>query len=183
MTDLIYSSLFKKLKYLKDNYQAIIERLSDIGACSTMEKIKKDCGIKITILDELTALVEDSPDWQNSAIVEKVHDIIRRGSKQDERNAIVQIDLIKESSHGSKLINTLFEMYRDFSGINGWKTILISSSYSKKDLLKSLTFKVSGKGIIKYLKYESGYHEAVKDNRHSRVAVTVYPETQKKISN
>jgi len=180
MTDLIDNNLLNKIQYLKDNYQGILERLSDIGACSTLEKIKKDCGLKITILDELVSLVDNAPGIKDTVLVDKVYEIIRRGFKQDERNAIIQVDLLNESSDGPRIMEDLFNMYKNLSDINSWKTSLISSSYSKKSLLKNLVFKISGKGIVKYLKYESGIHEALKDTRRFRIAVTVYPETYKK---
>ncbi len=46
-------AIIEKIEYLEKNYDAIINSLLETGACSSYEKIKKDCGMKISILDKL----------------------------------------------------------------------------------------------------------------------------------
>ena len=49
----IKDKLLEKINYLEKNRNKIVERLISVGECSYYEKFKKDCGIKISILDKL----------------------------------------------------------------------------------------------------------------------------------
>jgi len=49
-------AIIEKINYLEKNYDDIIKSLLEVGDCSSYEKIKKYCGIKISILDKLIDL-------------------------------------------------------------------------------------------------------------------------------
>lgn len=172
--------LLKRIAVLRSEYDRIIKRLTEIGACSTMEKIKKECGLKISILDDLIELERSSDKADKHDLAEKAYSIIDRDDTGDKSSVLIDIFITKEDPAASLFMSKIIKAYRSFSKENRWSFKVLSDSYSKKGLLKEVTVKISGTHSLRYLKYESGQHQVIKDKKSSIISVSVYPEVPKK---
>jgi len=172
--------LLKRIYRLKDEYDNIIKRLSEIGACSTIEKIKKECGLKMSILDELIELGKNNDKTDKRSLAEKAYRIINRGDIDDQRGALMEIMTIREDPDASGFMLKMVKAYGLISQKNRWSFRIFSESRSKKGLLKEVSIQVSGPGALRYLKYESGQHRLIKNKKSPVITITVYPLIQKK---
>lgn len=81
----------------------------------------------------------------------------------------------------------LYDMYGYFAAKNNWTCTKESESWSGSSQIKSITIKISGKGVYGRLKYESGVHRLVRLSPYNSKAkrstsfalVEVIPEIQK----
>lgn len=131
----IKDKLLEKINYLEKNRDVILERLLSIGECSYYEKFKKDCGIKISILDKLIELgkqYEDKDLSEKNQEVEndfedKAYEILNSIDTNDNRDVIIEISSFEENKESEDFMNDLIMMYQKYSEQKKWKHTLISS--------------------------------------------------------
>lgn len=182
-------SIIEKIEYLEKNYDAIISNLLEVGACSSYEKIKKDCGIKIFILDKLidlgkkyrSVLVKISNNkneflindyYREKDFLEKeIYDTINNGSEDEFNDVLLIISLVDENEDTSIFISDLNNMYLKFSELKNLKTNIISTQYSQKGYIKEIILEVKGFGAGKFFKYETGLHKAIKRSNKNKKPV------------
>ena len=171
--------LLEKINYLEKNHEEIIKRFLKIGACSNYEKIKKDCGVKISILNKLIELgKQHRGSNQNNVLEDQVHKLLKDIDPNDESDAIVEISVNKESKESEYFLKDLQKMYKNYAGLKNWKYILIYNALSKKGFLKHILFEIKGRDIFRHLKYESGLHSK-KDFKEHNIFIRVHPSISK----
>jgi len=192
-------TIIEKIEYLEKNYDAIIKNLLEAGACSSYEKIKKDCGMKISILDKLIDLgkkyrvvlfkIGNTKDEflisdynkEKDFLEKEIYNIINNGSKDKLNDIILIISLIDENEDSSIFISDLSNMYLKFCELRNLKNNIISTQYSQKGYLKEITLEVKGAGASKFFKYEAGLHMAIKKSKKNKnpekigVYVQIFP--------
>lgn len=132
---------------------------------SELEEFRKEQGECQTVLEEML-LAGDEPDADRDAIME-----IRAGTGGLE---------------ASLFAGELYRMYVRYAASQGWKVEVLSTSESEAGGVKEIIFSVSGKGVYRKLRYESGVHrvqrvpvtEASGRVHTSTVTVAVLPEAE-----
>jgi len=179
-------TIIEKIEYLEKNYDAIISNLLEVGACSSYEKIKKDCGMKISILDKLIDLgkkyravlvkIGNTKDEfligdcnkEKDFLEKEIYNIINNGSEDKLSDILLIISLIDENEDSSIFISDLYNMYLKFSELKNLKTNIISTQHSQKDYIKEITLEVKGFGASKLFKYEAGVHMVIKKSKKNK---------------
>lgn len=191
----IKDKLLEKINYLEKNKDAILERLLSIGECSYYEKFKKDCGIKISILDRLIELgkqyrdkdLSEKNQKDENGFENKAYEILNSIDPNDSRDVIIEITSFEENKESEEFINDLIIMYQKYFEQKKWKHAQISSELTKKGFLKQAIFDIKGENIFRHLKYEAGFHDAVtssnskgKNFKGISVFMRVYPVIEEK---
>jgi peptide chain release factor 1 len=104
----------------------------------------------------------------------------------DERNAILEIRAGAGGAEAALFGAILFEMYRKYAAIRGWRFEVLELSESDLGGLREGSALVSGKGVFARLKFESGVHrvqrvpqtEASGRVHTSTATVAVLPEME-----
>jgi len=104
----------------------------------------------------------------------------------DERNAILEVRAGTGGQEAALFAALLFEMYRKYAALHGWKFEVMSLSESDLGGLKEGSAMISGKGVFARLKFESGVHrvqrvpqtEASGRIHTSAATVAVLPEME-----
>jgi peptide chain release factor 1 len=168
-----YEKAKKELKENKELAQGDGE-LADL-AQSEIEDLEEK---KETLKKELKSMIIQRQDKKmqseggvssNSVIVE-----VRAGAGGDE---------------ASLFAGDLFNMYTRFSNEKKWKSKILDSNKAEIGGYKSITFKIKGKDVFSYLKYEAGVHRVQrvpKTEKGGRIhtstaSVAVLPEPNKKM--
>jgi peptide chain release factor 1 len=76
----------------------------------------------------------------------------------DERNAILEIRPAAGGDEAALFANVLFDMYRKYAGVRGWRFEVLELSVSDLGGLKEGVAEISGKGVFARMKFESGVH-------------------------
>jgi len=76
----------------------------------------------------------------------------------DERNAILEIRAGAGGDEAALFGALLFEMYRKYAGVRGWKFETIELSENDLGGLKEGIAQISGRGVFARMKFESGVH-------------------------
>ena len=84
----------------------------------------------------------------------------------DDKSAIIEIRAGTGGEEAALFARDLFEMYRRFADISGWRLEVLSLSESEIGGIKEISVGVNGKGVYARLKFEAGVH------RVQRVPVT-----------
>ncbi|MGE5370492.1 MAG: peptide chain release factor 1 [Solirubrobacterales bacterium] len=84
----------------------------------------------------------------------------------DDKNVIVEIRAGTGGEEAALFAGDLFRMYTRYAERQGWRSEVMSASYSDLDGFKEIIFVLEGQGAYSKLKYESGVH------RVQRIPVT-----------
>ncbi len=84
----------------------------------------------------------------------------------DDKNVIVEIRAGTGGDEASLFAAELYRMYSKYAERRGWKQEVLSSSPSEVGGFKEIIFQLSGEGVYRQMKFESGVH------RVQRVPVT-----------
>ena len=76
----------------------------------------------------------------------------------DKKNAVIEIRAGTGGQEAALFVRNLYDMYRRFAELRGWKSELISLTESERHGLKEVIFFLKGKGVYSIMKYESGVH-------------------------
>ncbi|HYC04198.1 MAG TPA: peptide chain release factor 1 [Azospirillaceae bacterium] len=151
-----------------------------VGAITTLRKLR-------TELDQLKALMSDGDDAEMRALAEQEYftlkDRMPELEKQlqimllpkdaaDEKNAILEVRAGTGGDEAALFAAELFDMYRRYAGLQGWRFEAMDVSETELGGYKEATASITGRGVFRKLKFESGVH------RVQRVPAT---ETQGRI--
>jgi peptide chain release factor 1 len=104
----------------------------------------------------------------------------------DERNAILEVRAGTGGDEAALFAALLFDMYRKYAAVHGWRFEVMALSESDLGGLKEGSATISGKGVFARLKFESGVHrvqrvpqtEASGRVHTSAATVAVLPEME-----
>jgi peptide chain release factor 1 len=178
--------ILEKMNYLEKNRDVIINSLLEVGDCSSYEKIKKYCGIKISILNNLIDLgkrykeilvkIDNNHDEllksnylvQKDFLEKEIYNTINYKSDDEWRDILLVISLIEESEDANIFIFNLYRMYSKFAKSKNLTTRLISTHHSQKGFIKEITLEIKGFDARKFFKYEAGLHMAIKKSKKNK---------------
>ena len=139
--------------------------------------------------EELAALAEEEIPGLEQRIPELEQEIqysLLPHDPTEDRDAIVEIRGGTGGDEASLFAGDLMRMYHRYSERRGWRVEPIDASASEVGGFKEVVFKVTGDGVFRFLKYESGVHrvQRVPDTEtqgriHTSTAtVAVLPEAE-----
>ena len=123
---------------------------------------------------------------QIPAIEKRVQKLLLPKDMADERNAILEIRPAAGGDEAGLFAAVLFDMYRKYAAVRGWKFEPLEIAQSDLGGLKEGIAQISGKGVFARLKFESGVHrvqrvpqtEASGRVHTSTATVAVLPEME-----
>src|SRR3989454_7313159 len=104
----------------------------------------------------------------------------------DDKNVIVEVRAGTGGNEASLFAADLYRMYTKYAERRGWKQEVLSSSPSEVGGFKEIIFQLSGEGVYRQMKFESGVHrvqrvpetEASGRIHTSAATVAVLPEVE-----
>lgn len=148
-----------------------------------MDKIKKQ-------LKETQKLLESTqdPDLRKMA-EEEINRLILELipiEPNDVKNVIIEIRSGAGGDEAELFAGKLWEMYKKFAQIKGWKISMTDSAHTSLGGLKYLEAEIRGENVYKNLKYESGVHRVQrvpKTEKSGRIhtstaTIAILPEAQ-----
>jgi len=153
----------------QSRYRSLMKELSELEKVVVVYRQFKE---KHKELEDLKVMVNDSdPEIRDMAKADmrSVHDVIESLESQlkislipkdpnDDKNIILEIRAGAGGDEASLFAEELFTAYVHFSGKQGWKTDLMSTSDGNVGGFKEVIASVSGESVFSKLKYESGVH-------------------------
>jgi peptide chain release factor 1 len=124
-------------------------------------------------LEETETLLGEKLDAEMQEMAEQERDELRRRSEEleekiriyllpkdprDEKNVIMEIRAGAGGDEAALFAGDLFKMYTRYAEGQGWKSEILSVSYSDIGGYKEVIFLVEGTGAYSKLKFESGVH-------------------------
>ncbi len=117
------------------------------------EKLLSDPEMKAEAEKELYALKETLP-----ALEKQVQRMLLPKDIADERNAILEVRAGTGGDEAALFAGLLFDMYRRYATVRGWKFEVMDLSESDLGGLKEGTATITGRGVFARMKFESGVH-------------------------
>ncbi|MGE4352262.1 MAG: peptide chain release factor 1 [Bdellovibrionales bacterium] len=119
--------------------------------------------------DAQSLLADPEMKAEAEAELQRLHDAIPKFEKQvqrmllpkdiaDERNAILEVRAGTGGDEAALFAALLFDMYRKYAAIHGWKFEVMALSENDLGGLKEGTASIQGRGVFARLKFESGVH-------------------------
>ena len=121
-----------------------------------------------------------------TAVEEELRALMVPRDPNDGRNVIVEIRGAEGGEEANLFARDLFEMYRRYAELRGWRLEVLSSDPSERDGLNEVTFVVKGPDAWQRMKHEGGTHrvqrvpvtESQGRIHTSAATVTVLPEAE-----
>lgn len=180
------SSIFNKLKFLRNRYQEIEIMLSHKDIISNQEKFKSLSKEYLKISEivknfikweklqiDIKNITSLSNDIEMHDIAEEELSIIKKEQKKlekyiktlllpidphDQHSCFIEIRAATGGDESSIFAGQLFRMYMRYAENRMWNTEIMSSTENERGGFKEIIAKITGKGACGRLKFESGGH-------------------------
>lgn len=165
--------------------EALVGRIGALREAEAEER-----GLASMLADpEMRELAEAELDAVRARLPGLRHDIriaMLPRDAADERSAIVEIRPAAGGDEAALFARELFDAYRRYADLRGWRFELLEASESELGGLREGVAEISGKGVFARLKYESGVHrvqrvpatESQGRIHTSTITVAVLPEAE-----
>lgn len=176
---------FRKLSKEYSDLTPVAEAIQELQNCqkeqAEAEAMLADPEMQAEAKRELEALRQKIP-----ALEKQVQRMLLPKDIADERNAILEIRAGTGGDEAALFGALLFDMYRKYALIRGWKFEVMELSENDLGGLREGTATISGRGVFARLKFESGVHrvqrvpltEASGRVHTSTATVAVLPEME-----
>jgi peptide chain release factor 1 len=145
-----YAELTPVIEAVRD-MQAVQEEISDLEAM--LADPETDSEMSDMAKEELRALSQQLPDKQLQLQI-----LLLPKDEADERSAILEVRAGTGGDEASLFAGDLFRMYQRYADLKGWKVEIMSASGADLGGYKEIIASVTGAGVFRRLKYESGVH-------------------------
>jgi peptide chain release factor 1 len=180
-------------------YVKISKEFSDLGplvaAIEALRKAQADVeDLKVMVADadgdaEMKALAEEELLTAGRALPDlerKVQLALLPKDEADEKNAILEVRAGTGGDEAGLFAAELFEMYRRYAGLQGWRFETLDVSENGVGGVKEAAANITGRNVFARLKFESGVHrvqrvpatEAQGRIHTSAATVAVLPEAE-----
>ena len=154
----------------QNQYQKLAKEFSDISPA--VEYIRLYRGI-IAQIDDLQNLLRDKHDkdfeelakseleelkQRQDDLDKKFYEVLHPPKQEDNLDIIMEIRAGTGGEEASLFAADLYRMYTRYAEKKGWKVDFMSSHESEIRGLKEVIFGISGKGVSRQLRWESGAH-------------------------
>ncbi|MEJ0061640.1 MAG: peptide chain release factor 1 [Alphaproteobacteria bacterium] len=118
-----------------------------------LEALAADPDMKAMAETELAELKRRMPEMERQMLR-----LLLPKDEADERSAILEVRAGTGGGEAALFAALLFEMYRKYAALRGWKFETLSLSESEIGGLREGTASIEGRGVFARLKFESGVH-------------------------
>lgn len=176
-----FVKLSKEYSELTPVAESIIALFDKRKELAEAEAMLADPEMKDEAKREVDALTAQIP-----ALEKYVQKMLLPKDMADERNAIIEIRAGAGGDEAALFGTVLFEMYRKYATVRGWRFEVLEISQNDIGGLREGSAMISGKGVFARLKFESGVHrvqrvpqtEAQGRVHTSTATVAVLPEME-----
>ena len=155
------SKEFARLKPLVESYKKLSSCMKQLDGAEELLKTADD--------EELVTMAQEEVELLSKDIVEietEIQEQLVTDEKQDNRNAFLEIRAGAGGNEASLFASDLLRMYIRYTENRGWKSEVISTTYSAIGGIKEIILYIKGEQANRYSQFESGVH------RVQRVPVT-----------
>ncbi len=131
-------------------YNEVLKNLEDTEAL-LREKLEPE-------LKEMADLERSELIERRDEIEERMKVLLLPKDPNDEKNVIMEIRAGAGGEEAALFAGDLYKMYTKYSERQGWRTELLSASYTDIGGFKEIVFLIEGQGAYSKLKFESGVH-------------------------
>lgn len=131
-------------------YQEVLRGLEETENL-LMEKLDSD-------MQEMAEQERDELRSRSQELEEKIRVFLLPKDPNDEKNVIMEIRAGAGGDEAALFAGDLYKMYNRYAEGQGWKTEVLSASYTDIGGYKEVIFLVEGHGAYSKLKFESGVH-------------------------
>jgi len=150
-----------RLSELRDAWNYFLKTDQQIAVNKELLLSEKD--------QELIAIIkEDLSDLQRELDITKtrLELILVPPDPRDSRNILLEIRAGTGGDEAAIFVGDLVRMYQHYANSKGWKTEILSATFSERGGYKECIMSLSGHNVFRFLQYEAGTH------RVQRVPVT-----------
>jgi peptide chain release factor 1 len=155
------SKEISNLKPLDDKYLKFKDLIYQKQEAEELLAISEEDDMKELAREEIRNLTQKAADIENEIKLLMVSD-----HSEDSRNVFLEIRAGAGGNEASLFASDLLRMYTRIAERKGWKSEVISTTYSAIGGIKEIILYLKGDSVNKYVKFESGVH------RVQRVPVT-----------
>lgn len=131
-------------------YQGVMRELEETENL-LQEKLDSD-------MREMAEQERDQLRSQFQELEEQIHVLLLPKDPLDEKNVIMEIRAGAGGDEAALFAGDLCRMYTRYAEAQGWKTEVLSASYSDMGGYKEIIVLIEGHGVYSKLKFESGVH-------------------------
>lgn len=131
-------------------YQHVVKNLEETETLLE-EKLESE-------LKEMAEMERDELQEQREKLEDRMKILLLPKDPNDEKNVIMEIRAGAGGEEAALFAGDLYKMYTKYAERQGWRTELLSASYTDIGGFKEIIFIVEGHGAYSKLKFESGVH-------------------------
>ncbi|OLN33954.1 peptide chain release factor 1 [Desulfosporosinus metallidurans] len=131
-------------------YQEVLRELEETETL-LLEKLDSD-------MQEMAEQERDELRNRSQELEEKIRILLLPKDPLDEKNVIMEIRAGAGGDEAALFAGDLYRMYTRYAEGQGWKTEVLSASYSDMGGYKEIITLIEGNGAYSKLKFESGVH-------------------------
>lgn len=131
-------------------YNEVLKSLEDTEAL-LQEKLEPE-------LKEMADLERSELIEHREELEDRMKILLLPKDPNDEKNVIMEIRAGAGGEEAALFAGDLYKMYTKYSERQGWRTELMSASYTDIGGFKEIVFLIEGQGAYSKLKFESGVH-------------------------
>jgi len=132
------------------DYQEVIRQLEETKILLA-EKLDRDFA-------DLAELEKDELTASKLELEQQIKVLLLPKDQNDEKNVIMEIRAGAGGEEAALFASDLYKMYSRYSDRQGWRTELLSASYTDIGGFKEIIFLIEGQSAYSKLKFESGVH-------------------------
>jgi peptide chain release factor 1 len=148
-----YAKAQSALTEIVENYREYKEVLRQLEETESLLKENLDPEFREMAEMEREDLVERSGQFEKLMRI-----LLLPRDPNDEKNVIMEIRAGAGGEEAALFASVLYKMYCRYGEQQGWKTELLSASYTDIGGFKEIIFLINGDGAYSKLKFESGVH-------------------------
>lgn len=147
------TELSKEQASIKEAYEAYQQYKNILDDIEAAKEMLKDADMAEFAKEELSNLEDKKLSLENSFEL-----LLLPKDPNDGKNVIVEIRGAAGGDEGNIFAGDLFEMYKKYSEVQGWKIDIIEEERSEAGGYSLISFMIKGDNVYSKLKYESGAH-------------------------
>lgn len=109
-------------------------------------------------LAEMAELEKEELTARKQALEQQIKILLLPKDPNDDKNVIMEIRAGAGGEEAALFAGDLYKMYTRYAERQGWRTELLSASYTDIGGFKEIIFLIEGQGAYSKLKFESGVH-------------------------
>lgn len=131
-------------------YQGVVRQLED-----TEELLKESSDDDFR---EMAQLEQEELSERRKILEDRMKILLLPKDPNDEKNVIIEIRAGAGGEEAALFAGVLYKMYMRYAEKQGWRTELLSASYTDIGGFKEIIFLIEGNGAYSRFKFESGVH-------------------------